>query len=176
MSWWDQMWGGWNYWWSTIDWGNAPGWVGSILTSASVFLAISLFVSERRRKDRAQVDAFSVYLEKKVDSDGKFFEHIKVFMFNGSDAPLPRVSIQVRTPTGTAITTHQFQHGSVPTIPPKLHISHLINFDEPPPFPVNSFIYIFVRDINGRVWRKNTSSGKTKLLSQKYLSTRSLLV
>jgi hypothetical protein len=179
---WDSFWAGWDHWWPTIDWGNAPAWVGSILTSVSVFLAIRLFIGERFKRERAQADMFSVYLEKKYRKhrNKKVYESILVHMYNGSDAPIPRATLYIRTRVNSAVASVVLQKASSQSldrsVPSKLHFEQHVDLIGEPPFPPNARIYIHMRDINGRVWRKNMKTGRTKKLSEKYVLARSFLV
>jgi hypothetical protein len=87
---------GWNWfwgtWWPTIDWGNAPAWVGALLTSGSLYLAIHLLRRERAEKRLAAATKFSTWTSSTRHGvrsmDGKSYTVHFLRFYNANDAPI----------------------------------------------------------------------------------------
>lgn len=82
---------GFTSWLGTLDWGTVPTWVGSILTSISVFLALYILRQNQKDKKRELVNKVFARLEYrgrwgKVDRD-----MYSVHVYNASDQPVPSV-------------------------------------------------------------------------------------
>lgn len=85
---------GWNWfwgeWWPTIDWGNAPGWVGAFLTSGSLFLAVLILRGDRQKDRRAHADAFFTYPvgSSTMENNIKVRSTVEIHHYNAGDRPI----------------------------------------------------------------------------------------
>jgi hypothetical protein len=175
---------GWNWfwgtWWPTITWGPAATWVGSLLSAVSTFLALRLIWVERDRRENAQAYLQTIRIKRDVKEG--LLEAVEVWLFNGSEAPLPAVSFHMRLrgrpPIPARVVVMNRKVKLERSIPPKSevyeHMSLII--EKNPHFTEDSRIDIYFRDGNNRVWRKDMTTYKLKRVSERYVTERSLLV
>jgi hypothetical protein len=53
----------------SIQWGNAPAWVGGALSGLSVLLAMLIFRRDRRERERSQVDQLGVWVTTQLQEE-----------------------------------------------------------------------------------------------------------
>jgi len=135
-------------WW---DWGSVPAWVGSILTSVSVFLAISILRSDRKRASRASAESLATYTE--VD----FRDNQLVFhSYNAGDKPIPYAAVLYRGESRQESVLFRTDDGRA-TLEPASKATAKIPYDFMQP---RRHIYIQVVDAHGRVWFRTDDSRK----------------
>lgn len=86
------------------DWGNVPAWIGA----GSLLLAFRIFLRDRSRADRAQVDVVGVWWETEYEPSmpaGRRVDDIKVRMLvrNASDLPIEATQIAWKIRTRWAV-------------------------------------------------------------------------
>ncbi|MBD8611832.1 hypothetical protein IFT77_15190 [Frigoribacterium sp. CFBP 13729] len=96
-SWFQLMVGHLTGWWSTIDWGSAPEWVGSILSSLSVILVVLVIRRERRDKRRESFDGLSIQVAPEWRTRKRKKVVWVVRAFNAGSLPISRVRISYTT-------------------------------------------------------------------------------
>lgn len=94
MDWLNDLWTGFTSWWSTIDWGNAPEWLAAIFTSVSLFLALFIVFSDKRRYRR--VEFMKVVPHHTVESANDKTT-LKIVAYNANDHPIPMVLLHAWT-------------------------------------------------------------------------------
>jgi hypothetical protein len=80
--------------WEGIDWGTAPAWASSVLSGASLLLALAILVRDRKEKRRESADKLTSWSTVEAahddDVDGPGYEYVlHVNIYNANDAPLP---------------------------------------------------------------------------------------
>lgn len=83
-------------WLTTLDWGNVPAWVGSILTSVSVFLAINILRGDRKKVKRADADSFATYPSVHTVGISKTNKMMFVRFYNGGTRPFTFAQVNYR--------------------------------------------------------------------------------
>jgi hypothetical protein len=83
--------------WQDIDWGNAPAWTSSILTSGSLGLGFYILLRDRRTSEREQARKVTVWYEYMSNGYGVCYVH------NASDQPIRNVSVLAQS-TGSTST------------------------------------------------------------------------
>lgn len=86
----DELWAVFLRWWATIDWGDAPTWVGAIGTTAAVLLGVHTWRAQLRREDLVEFN-----LVKITHSVGGGFSvpfYVQVDAYNSNPHPIPIVS------------------------------------------------------------------------------------
>lgn len=77
-------------WVTSIDWGDAPTWVGALLTSATLFLTIMILVSDKRRARRIEASKVVSRFKLTGPAAGWWFT---VNSYNANDHPIPMVVV-----------------------------------------------------------------------------------
>ena len=157
-DWWDLYIGNW---WNTLDWGNVPAWVGSILTSVSVFLAINILRADRKAKRLAPAEAFATWHFWSFADSTELQPSwtIKAHAFNTGDAPIPFAMIGARRLT----LEYEIQlfkkkgNNDIATIEPKEHIELDIQYDFNPNIKL---FYVRFKDAKGKEWIRMLASGR----------------
>lgn len=162
-SWWGWLWG---TWWPTIDWGNAPGWVGAVLTSGSLFLAVWILRADRREKRRAAADKLTTWWTKSTRevSDAEPFG-IEICAFNGNDAPI--AFVVAGGPWGAKWEEQWFNEADDPHPSPIAPaITYRVGGSSPTDFNIKHFVLTF-SDPLGKTWYRRVSDNR-------YISKRRL--
>ena len=161
---------GWNWfwctWWPTIDWGNAPAWVGAVLTSGSLFLAVWILRADRKEKRRAVADKLTSWWIKSArdTSEAEPFG-IEICVFNGSEAPIAYVI--AGGPWGSKWEQQWFNEADDPhpsAIAPAL--TYRVGGSAPTEFDASKFVLTF-SDTLGQTWHRRVSDNR-------YISERKL--
>lgn len=88
MDWWN----GFCEWCGTIDWGDAPTWFATILASVSVFLALLILFTDKRRARRAEfMKVVPRHMVESKDGDTT----LRVVVYNANEHPIPMVVLHV---------------------------------------------------------------------------------
>ena len=91
MNWWDTAWNAFCNWWTTIDWGDAPGWVGAIGTAGALVLGMLILRGDRKIARRAEADSFASWYLLRTDDRGNAF--LDVNFHNAGRRPLPVATV-----------------------------------------------------------------------------------
>jgi len=158
---WNESWRDWGEWRPTIDWGDVPTWIASILTSVTVGLALSIIMRDRRRGERAASDSFITwtgYPKALSRQDGSVQYQLALHSLNAGTGPIVAAAV-----TGTAGNDfHQ-------VLKPDDSYSQVI---EPGERLTTTLIYytkhgefkdmvLSFRDLNGKTWWRHVQSNKT---------------
>jgi hypothetical protein len=76
--------------WLGLDWGNVPSWVGSTLTSVSIFVAARAYARNVHDKEVTQASKISAWTEV-FDEDG--IEQRSLYVVNRSEDPVYEVTV-----------------------------------------------------------------------------------
>jgi hypothetical protein len=146
-------------WLGTLDWGNVPAWVGAFLTSGSLFLALNIMRTDRRRIARSAADklvaAYDFELEN-WNADKSLILRLRIHLFNGNDVPVYSVGI-----SGISDGAYSWKriglakaesHPSDPySFPSKVEITSIhynIKWGH------QKLFYVSITDSHGRTWRR----------------------
>ncbi|MCU1617844.1 MAG: hypothetical protein JWO98_5384 [Frankiales bacterium] len=90
-----------------IDWGNAPSWVGSILTGLSLILAFRIILRDRKSAEREQAQCITlVWMTPDLEEGAGQY-----FIYNASDKPITSLRLFVKVmspPSYDRRQTHTF--------------------------------------------------------------------
>jgi len=154
-----------------------PTWVGVFFSLVSSLIALRLIWVERDRRENAQAYLQTIRIKRTTRND--VFEAVEVWIFNGSEAPLPAASLHIRSRTRTAMTARRVssERKSLDTsITAKSEAYEHVAIIDDPQLSADSQIDVYFRDGNNRVWRKEMKTYKLKRMSEKYVAERALLV
>lgn len=158
------------HWWGTIDWGNAPGWVGTVLTSASLFLAISILRRDQKKGDRLKADAFVtwldvVQLQDNTTSKPVITWRITFNAYNAGDSPIAMASVFGKR-YKNMVWIERLSPGSPENdaLMPKVGGSFVRTFQHD---PKHERYFVVFRDATNRLYRRDLRSGE-------YLSHRQI--
>jgi hypothetical protein len=158
--------------WIGLDWGNVPGWVGTVVTSTSVTIAALSYrrsVFDRQRQQASFIAAWVGLVEK----DGKHRRALQVS--NGSDASVYEVAIllsdkpvfltELPAKTTSIIELLDGQGASVaPIASMRFWVVEVVMREET--VSAASAPEIEFRDAAGRMWRRD-ADGKLKLMHKR---------
>lgn len=71
---------------SSVDWGNVPAWVGSILTGGSLLLGFYILLRDRRGRERQQAEQLGCFFV--LVSRGEGPPAVTAHLHNGSGLPI----------------------------------------------------------------------------------------
>jgi hypothetical protein len=147
-------------WWNTVDWGNVPAWVGSILTSVSVFLAVNILRADRKRLRHAPADALATWHTTSihVHPNKKDVHKVKVHAYNTGDAPVPFALLEAPMNTPEyELKLFKDSGGGLETVEPKEHLLIQLSYDFEPNMEL---FYVRFTDSTGKHWIRMLKSGK----------------
>lgn len=75
-------------WWATINWGDAPTWVGAIGTTAAVLFGVHTWRSQLRKENLAEFRLVKIQFMIRGNGDSIPF-HVRVEAFNSNPHPIP---------------------------------------------------------------------------------------
>jgi hypothetical protein len=167
--------GAFGMWWDTFDWGTVPAWVGSILTSVSVFLALLILFTDKKKDRRAMADSFVTWLELSGIQSGTDIKwSVDVHAFNAGSHPIPYAAVlSPKDDQGRDFTSIRLEDITFDTInnmpaanqsiSPKASASTKYEYAVKRP-DITEFIMMF-SDGAGKVWFRRMNNNK-------YMSTR----
>lgn len=163
---WEHAWG---ISWPTIDWGNAPAWVGAFLSGGSLLLALTILARDRSERRRASADKLATWwmIESASDEgpDSPDYEYVlTVFAYNANEAPLSHIVLEGNA-GGTNLTQEWFNLGDGGS--PE-SVQHGITYRVAVGFwtrPKLNRLYVVFNDAGGRYFVRNLATGR-------YLSAR----
>jgi hypothetical protein len=158
--------------WIGLDWGNVPGWVGTVVTSTSVTIAALSYRRSVFDRQRQQASFIAAWVGL-VEQDGQHRRALQVT--NGSDASVYEVAIRPRDkplfltelPAKTTSTIELLDdHGAsgAPIVSVKFWVVQAVARQET--VSAASAPEIEFRDAAGRMWRRD-ADGKLKLLHKR---------
>lgn len=158
---WEQLWGTWG---ATIDWGNAPAWVGAVLSGGSLLLALSILARDRLERRRASADKVSTWsmLESAIDDepDSPGYAYIlTAYAHNGNEAPLSHMVLE-GVADGTNLTQEWFNIGDRGFPDPLQHgktYRVVVGFWTRPKL---NRLHVVFNDVHGHYFVRNLESGK----------------
>jgi hypothetical protein len=158
--------------WIGLDWGNVPGWVGTVVTSTSVTIAALSYRRSVFDRQRQQASFIAAWVGL-VEQDGKHRRALQVS--NGSDASVYEVAIRPRgkplflaeLPAKTTSTIELLDDqgaSGAPIVSMKFWVVQVVVREET--VSAESAPEIEFRDAAGRMWRRD-ADGKLKLMSKR---------
>jgi hypothetical protein len=155
MTWIGDLWADFTTWWATIDWGTAPEWVGAILTSGSLLLAVLVLRTEFRRSRMAEI--------KKVVSRYRIFTtddspKLEITAYNANDHPIAIVTFLY---WGGLIWHRKFlkNPANTPDLPPTAEGTVTIPWTLHD-YPHDRTALICITDTNGNAWYRGLETGR----------------
>jgi hypothetical protein len=171
MGWWVELWRGWGDWWPRIDWGSAPAWFSSVLTSVSVLLALLIIRRDKTNALRSDADKFVTWIQYSAlthSTDNKTVWTATIHAYNAGSAPIPYAYLLVPT------DKNDNPGGSMKEIPPmwdggkflfasddaikpsesvKVSYDYLHDVD-------HDLFHVRFADSKGRVWHRNVDGNQ----------------
>jgi hypothetical protein len=91
-------WNAFRSWAATFDWGNVPTRIGSLLTSISVLIAISILRNDRRLRRRKSADNFNTWTGEHMARpfEPPFRRVFRINAYNSGDVPISYARIWLR--------------------------------------------------------------------------------
>ncbi|MFJ4254765.1 hypothetical protein [Microbacterium sp. NPDC090003] len=88
----EQLWNGFSGWWATINWGDAPTWVGAVGTTAAVLFGVYTWRAKLRREDLAEFNL--VKIQYSVHGNNiQIPVHVRAEAFNSNSHPIPLICL-----------------------------------------------------------------------------------
>lgn len=145
--------------------GNAPGWLAAVLSSASVFLALSIFRNDRKEKKRAFADGIVSWINDSTDivENGTVIEiDASIKLFNAGDRPLPSIAVfELNRDSTSEAQFRPLAHVQMIGAGEErsFHVGQQLKFRE---FGKNSFpvIYLEILDVKNQRWYRDVRSNR----------------
>ncbi|MET4053179.1 hypothetical protein ABID81_002554 [Frigoribacterium sp. PvP054] len=157
----------WGTWWPTIDWGNAPAWFGSFLSSGSLVLALTILMRDRNEKRREAADKFSTWWSSSYKGKNLRGEDVHIsdiYCFNANKSPIPNASVGTLIDDDAWVNLPFIEDEYGDEHPIKGESGVLLKIKSKVPHDLKMLTVEFF-DTNGKAWRRYILSGK-------YLSER----
>ena len=71
-----------------IDWGSVPAWIGSVLTSASVLLALYIILRDKRAERREQASRVTFVSSLTYGHNARHRARVVIYVYNYSEAAI----------------------------------------------------------------------------------------